>query len=100
MDLFLGPIPGYPNIGTYSLYQLDRVDSNRHYTIDNVRWMDKANNIANKPAGVDDWSHRPKLQRKARAVEKLTEIRRHMRVLTKTVDLLRQEISKSRQNPA
>jgi hypothetical protein len=70
MDLFLGPIPGYPNIDTYSLYQLDRVDFNRHYTIDNVKWMDKANNIANKPAGVDDWSHRPKLQRKARAVEK------------------------------
>jgi hypothetical protein len=77
MDLFLGPIPGYPDIDTYSLYQLDRVNSNRHYTIDNVRWMDKANNIANKPAGVDDGSHtqkQRKAQRKARAVEKSTEL--------------------------
>jgi hypothetical protein len=75
---------------------LDRVDSNLHYTIDNVRWIDKANNIANKPAGEDDWTHIPVRQKKAQTLAKSTELRRHIRGLTKSIEALAKEVSKSR----
>lgn len=31
-------------------FQLDRKDPLRHYTLDNVRWLERPNNMANKPA--------------------------------------------------
>jgi hypothetical protein len=31
-------------------FQLDRKDPMRHYTKDNVRWLNKSYNIANKPS--------------------------------------------------
>lgn len=47
-DLFLGALPLWP-LPMSSQYQLDRKDPMRHYTIDNVRWLGKSNNVANKP---------------------------------------------------
>jgi hypothetical protein len=93
LDLFLGPLSGYPDVSTYTLYQLDRVDSNRHYTIDNVRWIDKANNIVNQPAGKDDWLHLPVCQKEAETVAKSIELRRHIRGLTKSTGTLAKEVS-------
>lgn len=48
MDLFLGALPLWP-LDMSSQFQLDRKDPMRHYTIDNVRWLNKSDNVANKP---------------------------------------------------
>jgi hypothetical protein len=51
--------------------------------------MDRqGNNIANKPAGEDDWLHIPVCQRKAQTVAKSTGLRRHIRGLTKSIETL------------
>lgn len=49
MDLFLGALPLWP-LDTSAQFQLDRKDPMRHYTIDNVRWLSKCDNVANKPS--------------------------------------------------
>jgi hypothetical protein len=49
MDLFLGALPLWP-LDTSSNFQLDRKDPMRHYTLDNVRWLNKPDNVANKPS--------------------------------------------------
>jgi hypothetical protein len=49
-DLLLGPLPLFPT-EAHRQFQLDRIDTIRHYTIDNVRWLSKSDNIANKPPG-------------------------------------------------
>jgi hypothetical protein len=48
MDLFLGALPLWP-LNTSSNIQLDRRDSIRHYTLDNVRWLNKPDNVATSP---------------------------------------------------
>jgi hypothetical protein len=48
VDLFLGALPLWPTKFS-SEYQLDRKDPLRHYTLDNVRWLSKSDNMANKP---------------------------------------------------
>jgi hypothetical protein len=47
-DLLLGPLPLFPT-EAHRQFQLDRIDTTRHYTVDNVRWLSKSDNIANKP---------------------------------------------------
>jgi hypothetical protein len=49
IDLFLGALPLWPTKFS-SEYQLDRKDPLRHYTLDNVRWLSKSDNMANKPS--------------------------------------------------
>lgn len=49
-DLLLGPLPLFPR-EAHKQFQLDRIDTTRHYTIDNVGWLSKSDNIANKPPG-------------------------------------------------
>jgi hypothetical protein len=49
-DLLLGPLPLFPT-EAHRQFQLDRIDTTRHYTLDNVRWLSKSDNIANKPSG-------------------------------------------------
>lgn len=49
MDLFLGALPLWP-LPMCSQFQLDRKDPHRHYTVDNVRWLSKSDNMANKPS--------------------------------------------------
>jgi hypothetical protein len=47
-NLFLGALPLWP-LPMSSQFQLDRKDPMRHYTIDNVRWLGKSENVASKP---------------------------------------------------
>jgi hypothetical protein len=49
VDLFLGALPLWP-LDTSSNFQLDRKDPIRHYTLDNIRWLNKPDNVANKPS--------------------------------------------------
>jgi hypothetical protein len=49
-NLLLGPLPLFPT-EAHRQFQLDRIDTTRHYTVDNVRWLSKSDNIANKPPG-------------------------------------------------
>lgn len=56
-DLLLGALPLWPTDAS-SQFQLDRKDPLRHYTIDNVRWLSKPDNMANKPStGKPTGSH-------------------------------------------
>jgi hypothetical protein len=48
-DLLLGALPLWP-LPMCSEFQLDRKDPMRHYTIDNIRWLNKSDNVANKPS--------------------------------------------------
>jgi hypothetical protein len=48
-DLTLGALPLWP-LDASSHYQLDRNDPLRHYTVDNVRWLEKSDNMANIPS--------------------------------------------------
>lgn len=48
-DLLLGALPLWP-LPMASQFQLDRKDPMRHYTLDNVRWLSKSDNVANKPS--------------------------------------------------
>jgi hypothetical protein len=48
-DLFLGALPLWP-LNASSQFQLDRKDPLRHYTLDNVRWLERSDNMANKPS--------------------------------------------------
>lgn len=48
-DLFLGALPLWP-LPMCSEFQLDRKDPMRHYTINNIRWLNKSDNVANKPS--------------------------------------------------
>jgi hypothetical protein len=48
-DLFLGALPLWP-LPMSARCQLDRKDPMRHYTVDNIRWLGKSDNIANKPS--------------------------------------------------
>jgi hypothetical protein len=48
-DLLLGALPLWP-LDTSARFQLDRKDPMRHYTIDNIRWLGKSDNVANKPS--------------------------------------------------
>jgi hypothetical protein len=48
-DLTLGALPPWP-LDASSHYQLDRKDPLRHYTLDNVRWLERSDNMANKPS--------------------------------------------------
>lgn len=48
-DLTLGALPLWP-LDASSHYQLDRKDPLRHYTVDNVRWLERSDNMANKPS--------------------------------------------------
>jgi hypothetical protein len=49
-DLLLDPLPLFPK-EAHRQFQLDRIGTSRHYTIDNIRWLSKSDNIANKPPG-------------------------------------------------
>jgi hypothetical protein len=49
MDLFFGAFPLWP-LPMASQFQLDRKDPMRHYTLDNVRWLSKSDDVANKPS--------------------------------------------------
>lgn len=53
IDLFLGALPLWPTKFS-SEFQLDRKDRLRHYTLDNVRWLSKSDNMANKPSTVKE----------------------------------------------
>jgi hypothetical protein len=54
MDLFLGALPLWP-LDSSTRFQLDRKDPMRHcYSIDNVRWLSKSDNVANKPSKGKD----------------------------------------------
>jgi hypothetical protein len=93
VDLFLGPTHGYPNEDIYPLYQIDRVDSSRHYTLDNIRWLDKADNIANKlPGGAHQKIHRCNHGSRTEA-----STQRQIRYLAKAVQKLAQEVKQTRQ---
>lgn len=48
-DLFLGALPLWP-MDSAQDFQLDRKDPLRHYTLDNVRWLNKSDNMAHKPS--------------------------------------------------
>lgn len=48
-DLILGALPLWP-LQMSSQFQLDRKDPMRHYTLDNVRWLNKSDKVANKPS--------------------------------------------------
>jgi hypothetical protein len=48
IDLFLGALSLWPT-DYCTEFQLDRKDSMRHYTLDNVRWLSRSDNMANKP---------------------------------------------------
>jgi hypothetical protein len=48
-DLFLGALPLWP-LPMSAQFQLDRKDPMRHYTVDNIRWLSKSDNVANKPS--------------------------------------------------
>lgn len=48
-DLFLGALPLWP-LDAAAQFQLDRKDPLRHYTLDNVRWLERSDNMANKPS--------------------------------------------------
>jgi hypothetical protein len=48
-DLILGALPLWP-LPMSSQFQLDRKDPMLHYTLDNVRWLNKSDNVANKPS--------------------------------------------------
>lgn len=48
-DLFLGALPLWP-LPSSAQFQLDRKDPLRHYTLDNVRWLERSDNMANKPS--------------------------------------------------
>jgi hypothetical protein len=48
-DLILGALPLWP-LEYSSQFQLDRRDSMRHYTLDNVRWLGRFDNMASKPS--------------------------------------------------
>jgi hypothetical protein len=86
VDLFLGPIPGYTNEDIYPLCQIDWVDSSRHYTLDNIRWLD--NNIANKPhRGAHQKIHRCNHGSRTEA-----STQRQVRYLAKAVQKLTQEV--------
>jgi hypothetical protein len=49
LDLFLGALPLWPTKFS-SEFQLDRKDPMRHYTLDNVRWLSRSDNMAHKPS--------------------------------------------------
>jgi hypothetical protein len=48
-DLTLGALPLWP-LDVSSHYQLDRKDPLRHYTLYNVRWLERSDKMANKPS--------------------------------------------------
>jgi hypothetical protein len=48
-DLTLGALPLWPTDAS-AQFQLDRKDPLRHYTLNNVRWLERSDNMANKPA--------------------------------------------------
>jgi hypothetical protein len=48
-DLNLGALPLWP-LDAAAQFQLDRKDPLRHYTVDNVRWLERSDNMANKPS--------------------------------------------------
>jgi hypothetical protein len=48
-DLVLGALPLW-SLPMSSHFQLDRKDPLRHYTLDNIRWLNKSDNVANKPS--------------------------------------------------
>lgn len=48
-DLFLGALPLWP-LDASAQFQLDRKDPLRHYTLDNVCWLERSDNMANKPS--------------------------------------------------
>jgi hypothetical protein len=48
-DLFLGALLLWP-LDMSSQFQFDRKDRMRHYTLDNVWWLNKSDNVANKPS--------------------------------------------------
>jgi hypothetical protein len=48
-DHILGALPLWP-LQHSSQFQLDRRDPLRHYTIDNVRWLGRSDNMASKPS--------------------------------------------------
>jgi hypothetical protein len=48
-DLFLGALPLWPLDMSFQ-FQLDRKDPMRHYTIDNIRWLNRSDNMANRPS--------------------------------------------------
>lgn len=48
-DLILGALPLWP-LEYASQFQLDRRDPMRHYTLDNVRWLGRSDNMASKPS--------------------------------------------------
>lgn len=52
-DLVLGALPLWPT-AYCSEFQLVRRDPMRHYTLDNVRWLSRSDNMANKPANGQD----------------------------------------------
>jgi hypothetical protein len=52
-DLFLGALPLWP-LPMSSQFQLDRKDPMRHFTVDNVRWLSKSDNVANEPFNGKD----------------------------------------------
>lgn len=49
IDLFLGALPLWPTKFA-SEYQSDKKKPMRHYTLDNVRWLSKSDQMANKPS--------------------------------------------------
>jgi hypothetical protein len=48
-DLTLGALPLWP-LDASAQFQLDRKDPLRHYTLDNIRWLERSDNMASKPA--------------------------------------------------
>jgi hypothetical protein len=47
--LTLGALSLWP-LDASSRYQLDQKDPLRHYTLDNVKWLERSDNMANKPS--------------------------------------------------
>lgn len=47
--LFLGALPLWP-LEASAHFQFDRKDPLKHYTLDNVRWLKRSDNMANNPS--------------------------------------------------
>jgi hypothetical protein len=58
-DLFLGALLVTLAFGclctiSTSKFELDRMDPLQHHTLDNVRWLERSDNMANKPSFEKD----------------------------------------------
>lgn len=84
-DLILGALPLWPH-DMSSQYQLDRSDPMRHYTLDNVRWLDKSDNMANKPS--DGKPKGPLFRTTKQVVELLHNVRRANMIQLETLGAL------------